>query len=517
MKKHICSFGAIVALTLAGCNTLPKGSEGLLADKDDLVGRHLIVVGKTGEPLRPVGNWKIKGGKPSLCVTTKAFESNSSESGGKTFDDYLNALQSAIQKSGKHKVMIYFHGGMNFLAGAVQNAGETAAKFEGKLPLPKEYKLDADTYPLFVCWDSPFTGYGEQVTWVRAGKTEQYSENFGHVGNFYSMATMPLHVLADIGRAVTKFPAELTQFAYNDLHTAHPGAFSENVLMEDEITHLKDDKDEGIEKLTVSKVVDRLPRSNLERRVQNVYELVTFPLRNSTLPLVDGVGVRAWDNMLRHTETMFDPTITGLPKRRNEAPSKVQQKDSADNKGVMTMLMNSFKDRKDLKITLVGHSMGAIICNRILVDFPNLNYDHIVYMGAACSVRDFETSVIPYLRKNQDSHFYNLCLHPQRESGEAAVKPYGVAIPLASRGSLLVWIDNIMGQPPSEKQRRFGIYQTSIITNRSIPSEVRPRVTLKCFPLAKDEDARKGLILTPQHHGDFSSTPYWKSSFWQVP
>src|SRR5207248_2999500 len=96
-----------------------------------------------------------------------------------------------------------------------------------------------------------------------------------------------------------------------------------------------------------------------------------------------------------------------------------------------------------LPITLVGHSMGAIVCNRIVGGYPELKFKDIVYMGAACSVREFQANVVPYLVNNRHTRFYNLSLHPQCEAGEISLSQPKIKFDIAPRGSLLVWLDNI--------------------------------------------------------------------------
>lgn len=171
---------------------------------------HLIIVDRNGQPLKPQCRRKVGAGGTKYLVQAQPFPGATIEEQNREYEEYLQAMMKNIKASGKKKLMIYIHGGMNFLTGSVQTAADTLVKFDDR---EKGYELDKDTYPLFVCWDSPFTGYGEQVTWIRAGKTEKHSRGFGGFGNIYSILTMPLQVVADVGRAVSKFPVELAEFA----------------------------------------------------------------------------------------------------------------------------------------------------------------------------------------------------------------------------------------------------------------------------------------------------------------
>jgi pimeloyl-ACP methyl ester carboxylesterase len=75
---------------------------------------------------------------------------------------------------------------------------------------------------------------------------------------------------------------------------------------------------------------------------------------------------------------------------------------------------------EDWEFVLVGHSMGAIIVNEIVRHYgEKLPISHIVYMAAACSIRDYEDSVWPYLRLGEsqkaETYVHHLMLHPSAE------------------------------------------------------------------------------------------------------
>src|SRR5262249_46576749 len=96
-----------------------------------------------------------------------------------------------------------------------------------------------------------------------------------------------------------------------------------------------------------------------------------------------------------------------------------------------------------LRITVIGHSMGEIVLNELMENFPDLPYQNIVYMAAAGSIRDFKAMTEPVLRRPRcpDLKFYNLSLHPKAE--ERDLEEFGFA-PI---GSLLMWIDDIFETP----------------------------------------------------------------------
>ncbi|MGE0473470.1 MAG: hypothetical protein AB7P17_07545 [Nitrospirales bacterium] len=156
------------------------------------------------------------------------------------------------------------------------------------------------------------------------------------------------------------------------------------------------------------------------------------------------------------------------------------------------------------EVTFIGHSMGMIILNRVLQEFPDFPVRNIVYMAAACSIHDFETSVIPYLQRkdNQHTRFYNLMLHPDAEVREWQKN----FLDLTPRGSLLVWIDNFLSNPQTTLDRTLGSWENIIQAAHIIPPDVQSRITLKAFCIGSKN------CKAPITHGAFSDSQYrfWK-------
>ena len=68
-------------------------------------------------------------------------------------------------------------------------------------------------------------------------------------------------------------------------------------------------------------------------------------------------------------------------------------------------------------------------------------------MAAACSIKDFQAAVIPYLHDHADTKFFNYTLHPVAENLESHGYGFG------GTGSLLNQIDNFYENPVFENQR----------------------------------------------------------------
>jgi pimeloyl-ACP methyl ester carboxylesterase len=180
------------------------------------------------------------------------------------------------------------------------------------------------------------------------------------------------------------------------------------------------------------------------------------------------------------------------------------------------------------QVTLMGHSMGTMVLNewlrRDLLEQRKQFYANIVYMAAACTVRDFSRAVVPYLVQHRPdakasdpamargTQFYNLMLHPL-----ADLRERDRLFDLPPRGSLLVWLDSFLTDPQTPLDRTLGRWNNIIPATDLIPQSVRGQVTLKAFALAADDDvpAPGELDYGPQEHGQFRGKPYWCPEFWE--
>jgi pimeloyl-ACP methyl ester carboxylesterase len=198
--------------------------------------------------------------------------------------------------------------------------------------------------------------------------------------------------------------------------------------------------------------------------------------------------------------------------------------------GAVELFLNTLEQQLpadgNYSITLIGHSMGAIVANEILLRHPRkLPIDNIVYLAAACSVKECEDAVVPYLRQKEgrggSAQFYSLSLHPIAEITETFMSPekkhpsaldyskasIGLFVP---RGSLLHWLDAFFTTPLNLEDRRLGKWSTAISSAGIFPSDVSERIHLTMFPV--------GLSDLPQKHGQFDSvtfpTRFWQRKFW---
>jgi hypothetical protein len=88
-----------------------------------------------------------------------------------------------------------------------------------------------------------------------------------------------------------------------------------------------------------------------------------------------------------------------------------------------------------IEITLVGHSMGAILLNRLLAAIHPVPIHQIVYLAPAAGIDEFEGFLLPYLVHHQRTRFAWFSLSRRDEARESYY--------VAPRGTLLAWIDGL--------------------------------------------------------------------------
>jgi pimeloyl-ACP methyl ester carboxylesterase len=221
----------------------------------------------------------------------------------------------------------------------------------------------------------------------------------------------------------------------------------------------------------------------------DVTRVVTYALffvpRWLSVPVIQGFGSSAWDIMKRRAELAMGEKYDLTPEKRL---------------GGVRLLMQRIRDEAKtwpkVELVLFGHSMGAIVADRILHAFPDLRFDHIVYAGAAAGIDDVRAALHPYLAReeNEKTRFWSFSLSESNESGEINGPD------VYERGSLLVWVDNLFERGNTVARRTFGrASNLKRFYARPEDDKIAKRVNLIEFSGVETE----GLIATPSKHGHF--------------
>jgi hypothetical protein len=423
----------------------------------------------------------------------------------KEYYSYISRILEDIRAKKPRRVVFYIHGGMNFITGAIEKGAQLAEEMRGR---------EGEEYRISICWSSNlFSTYQEHL----AGNVEGLSSPT------LGLLTAPLTLLSDVGGAIADAPRTLVRILANDVNAAHPWAFSRNRHAVARMTELQAKPGLGMEHaMNASLGIDERSLRSDAIAMDVAAWAVTKPAKIATAPLIDQLGSGSWRMMLRRTRTMFEreSRIVNRYFERNKdlrelnrvsvengklvrahplTPEQVEFNERAHYAARVGAVRLFFEEAEQFIVAnraagtfraetvIVGHSMGTIVTNEILARFINIDFDHIVFMAAACSVNDFARVGIPYLRQHPRAQFYNLCLHPAAERSEAQpgkvmlADPIYLPLELAPRGSLLVWIDSFLDHPESEGDRTLGRFENAVLMADAIPKNILNRMTLKGF------------------------------------
>lgn len=529
MRSRLLGFALLMLAFLpTGC-----GRRGGLLHADTIV-----AMNTKGEPVNPA----------TLCPFTATY----------TYEDHLKKVlapigrrdasaPAATSRTGRPRknIIIYVHGGLNTLKGSTQRASDLAPRMAG----------DENTIPIAICWDSSLVNnYGRYLLDVREGHTSD--------GFLMRLVTRPFVAIRDVVEVVLvrSILANLYMVA-NDVRMLWPRRFvppagvvrgapgHQYVAARTGTTFPVFNAwaapvREAEDKVFAQFGRDLKPFCHQLGRF-SLY-LLTFPSKVVTMPLVDVLGQRSWWMMKRTAQVAFrsdreqDSEI-----RHDEAPCPRGGRAKVPGaSGALAMFAEALIARlqdpatgtlvDDYEITLIGHSMGTMILNEFLhrygdrlatttADGSRRNLiSRVVYMAAACSVRDLDLAVVPFLERHEETTFHMLTLHPDAEAGERQgilfEKITGIdKVDLEPRGSLLVWIDSYFENPITPMDRTAGRWE-NIVEGMHIFRDVTRQVTLKTFGYGPDNLGAPDFWggRSPQKHGQFfrEEMAFWKPEFW---
>jgi len=483
MPKSFAILCLVPALILAGCAAGPQPRPGTPPVDPNL---HAIYIDQHGELQE----------KPGAAPSPPAASAVQDPTLARKDDAYSARIIANFKREREARpnlaLTIFVHGGLN----RADSAWARAAAFSADM-------LREGQYALFVGWNSGgYTNYFDHLFRIRAGEYKPRQ----------ALLTSPIVVIGDAARSIVNIPTAWYRTVADPLSVTT--WYTRSVELE------YDQRIRVLDHLQIN-VSNKPPY----RGVGASYWTILNPVKLLSAPVVDGFGSGAWDSMLRRTDLVLSKPIAyegRQPKRSWEelepaaraaampgvgAAFVPETKELADT-AVTRFLKDWINDEslRGVPITLIGHSMGAIVVNNILARHPALSIDKVVFMGAAARIKDVENGVVPWMRRpgNDRSEFYNLSLDPYREIGENEFFDF------VPRGSLLHWIDNIFGEVNSFKDRTVGGWWNVVRTAEDVfPEPVRKRVYLTRFPIG-------AAGMGPQEHGDFDSYCFWRASYWKA-
>lgn len=395
-------------------------------------------------------------------------------------ENRLDAHFDDLLTTDKNEIVLYIHGGLN-----IPSKADKRAK---RLVDPMQ---ESDVHPVFIHWRSGLaTTYFEHAFNHRQGEYWSF---------FPGLVTAPFIFLSDVGRSIARTPI----YWFYKFNTATKAIFpfvypsEKNALAVESSAAVK--MESGFAEIP-SLVSDKELIPLIERSAFNV---VQFALSLPTAPLFDLFGTSSWGVMKRRAGLLFTKTRPMDGELQDDLDSYQQQRE-----GALSRFMDELKIKQmnnpALEVTIVGHSMGAIVANRILRGWPDVKFKNIIYMGAASTIDDFRESVTPYMLADNDktTKFFNLMLHPVAENSEAHGFGFG------GTGSLLTQIDDLYQSPVLDSGRTMGRWVNIMNGLNYFDKRIRNRVHLRVMPLNE---------CFPTRHGDFAESRFIETSgaFWK--
>jgi hypothetical protein len=407
----------------------------------------------------------------------------------------------------KHLV-IFVHGGLVTPKEALVRALEDIPRMIDQ-KIDPAFMSGSQIFPLFYIWPSGFfDSYVDAMV--------NYSQ--GEFDSSLRRAGTPLYVGTDLAKTASQAPLELAK-SLRRFSDAYLGTSDEPAQW-------------GCDLNAAHFGCDQLGPLQPNFLDMSVYAATT-PLRVVTAPSLD-TGTSAWKNMVARTRFAFtkysDPAsyraVFDTHRGPGEGPVEAKMTTSEDilTRGALYFFFKELSKvipkheacaPNALRITVIGHSMGEMVLNELMQNFPDLPYQNIVYMAAAGSIRDFKAMTEPVLRnpRCKDLKFYNLSLHTEAE--ERDLEEVGFA-PI---GSLLMWIDDIFETPVTPLDRTLGKWQNIVYAENEFDRTALSRSYFHRFGLEAPDPLMHGQFAGPlterEKPGEVCKAyNYWDPDFW---
>jgi len=450
-----------LCLAAAGCAAVPV---------DLALRRHILMVDSDGELRDPAGDGEVvpdETDPPGGASPREAY-----------FRELLEAMtretEGSLQAHGRRRVILYIHGGLNSPDDGIERARKVLEE------IGKDAAAGRDPpFLVFVNWDSSFVScYLDHLFTIRQGKDRS---------GVWVMAA-PFYLAADVLRGAASAPL----LWFREIEIAL-GAETGEVRDADRRAAWYGGRG-GLEV--------RRGSDGSAGILETIQRVVFVPARAATIPFVHGLGASAWRTMERRISMMFHTEKEFTAGQGSAAP-----------RGALHLFLDGLRshvgDGEGWELTLMGHSMGALVMNQMLRDAPGIHWRRIVYMASACTVRDYADTVVPYMERpgNADTQVVHLMLADRPERAEK----YWDLVDVVPRGSLLTWVDAYLATPPTRLDRTAGRFVNFI----TAPSTILRREGVEERTRVWQFDG--GDPDQPQQHGDFDEPRFrfWEEEWWR--
>jgi hypothetical protein len=468
-------FGAVLvvsAVVVSGCATATVPE---LAPKDgkppELTStrfrEHVLMFDSLGRMRQPLAN------ETNPEQLTEFPRMNTAKS-DEYIDTIIRAIRARKQQDKNVKVIFFFHGGLNSRSAALQRAGSHIARILRDRP---------DLYPIFVNWQtSLYASYKDHLVTVHKGhETPRWS-------------ALPLGIAevgTDLARMVVEAPIaahlhytdRYRSIAYRNEPKTAPIAIGCTAPLDFREGTIKTARPHWLRDAAQSALL--------------------FPITFLGCGLIDAAGSSAWGSMIYTSERLFyRPDEVHHP-----YDFEPNERGSGGLSRFLDRLAEEVRESDGDDVTVVAHSAGAVIANKLIANYATkLPIHNLLYMAPACTIDELMAGgkIAQFLAGDkQRRKLYILTLHEQSEFEERN------AAGLAPRGSLLVWLDEFIQPKSSEFSGvMLGRARNLRLHSHLIPCAIREQVVIT----AHHDELGAPREVWPQRHGDFGFLPYWLDS-----
>lgn len=372
------------------------------------------------------------------------------------------------------RILVFVHGGLNGYDASFEHMQQLVDRVKGSQG--EEFNVIKDTcyYPLFINWNSAL---------LDSLADDLFRVRFGQPDLALAITTSPFVIASHLIGSLGNFPVS---FIHN------------GQLLVERIRGALEENDPGY--CVVADTIGYLP---------------LHALYVGTIPLLEGFGGPTWDIMKRRAQLAVADQLVDVPGTQNATFQRVAQYTSksrkADaplyNEGAVRTLVKALHQKLvyqngewkwgdngvPVELTLVGHSMGSMVINRVLSLVEGVHrtertpVENIIYLAPAASIDELERLTIPYLEqanvgKAAKLHPTQLWMFGLNRRDETREIPWQSTLGLMPRGSLLTWIDTFLERETTWGQSTSGRTWNLLHAHGLEPSEPPPpKGTRNCF------------------------------------
>jgi len=319
---------------ISSCSSIP-------IQKDNEVLKHVISIGRNGRlndiPLVNPIKTQLKQDRPALSMIRH-------KNANAHFQQIFEGIRDFPRNTkGEIEVLLYVHGGLNSKVSSMNRAAMNYRCITKDEHEPK--------YPVFINWETgPLRTYTDHLIRVRQGEPSNLAPY-----------TSPVYLLTDIANSIVNAPKS---WLVNGEHSWRSTFFRKRRGVDDYLENYKSGDQQ------VLYVGNKAKKGSLVRRAQ---WLATSPAKVVTTPFTYTMAKPAWDVMLRRSSLLFNTDDNYRNPNHQLTPK------SPLNDGALTLFLRQFstfikQENLPVKITLVGHSMGAVVTNKMLTMKFDLPY-----------------------------------------------------------------------------------------------------------------------------------------------